>query len=370
MGVDAASEGKLIEGVYDCVAREDRIPVLLRDVASAFDAISTVLVYVDPADTNADFALAYGVIADPDVQLRYQRDFATIDPAPATFSSLKLGRAASTDLVFATTMARHKPFIEGFLHPLGLGGTLAGVVANEGGKIGFFALHRGLERRIFDEVDVKSFEIILPHVVKMLSLRRAFFQMETLKAALDAALDPLMTAVMSLDHKSSLVYANALSRTILGRGDGLYLDRFGRLLAIDRAANEALAGLRTRGATDSVIRVPRTESFIPYILRVRPEPELRAGCPAPHVTIYVSDAAPALDVNHEELASALGLTPAGAKLVVALLRGETLDVFAERAGISRHTAKFHLRSAFAATGTRRQSDLLRIAGRVAGDLML
>ena len=295
------------------------------------------------------------------MQALYQREYAAIDPAPAAMSNLKAGRAASTDLVFAATIERHKPFLEGFLYPLGLAGALAGVVANDGGKIGFFVLHRGLHRRVFDEKDVERFESVLPHVARMLSLRRAFFTVEAEKAARDAALDPMRIAVVSLDRGGRVTYANALSRVVLARGDGLYLDRFGRLMAVDTTSGGALRSLRDgTPVADAVFRVARTNRSSPYSVRICPPAEAGSPWRGSHVTLYISDPEPGSGIAPARLALALGLPPASARLIAALrLRGETLETYAKDAGISRHTAKFHLRAAFVATGARRQGDLLR-----------
>lgn len=54
------------------------------------------------------------------------------------------------------------------------------------------------------------------------------------------------------------------------------------------------------------------------------------------------------------------LTPAEARLVVQLLQGQTLQEIAGELGVSVTTARTHLRSVFSKTGTRRQSELVRV----------
>jgi DNA-binding CsgD family transcriptional regulator len=50
------------------------------------------------------------------------------------------------------------------------------------------------------------------------------------------------------------------------------------------------------------------------------------------------------------------------------MRGEDTRAYAKRAGISENTVKFHLKSAFRATGTRRQSELVQLATATLRDL--
>jgi DNA-binding CsgD family transcriptional regulator len=55
-----------------------------------------------------------------------------------------------------------------------------------------------------------------------------------------------------------------------------------------------------------------------------------------------------------------GLTPAEARVANLLLEGLEVREAAERLGITLETARFHLKRVLAKTGTRRQTELLRL----------
>ena len=57
-----------------------------------------------------------------------------------------------------------------------------------------------------------------------------------------------------------------------------------------------------------------------------------------------------------------------ATLLAALAAGEELNDYAERAGISMNTVRFHLKTAYARTGARRQSELVRLITAALRDL--
>jgi DNA-binding CsgD family transcriptional regulator len=59
------------------------------------------------------------------------------------------------------------------------------------------------------------------------------------------------------------------------------------------------------------------------------------------------------------VAAAYGLTPAEARLAIALLAGRRLADYAAEQKISLNTAKYHLKQVFAKTGHTRQADLVR-----------
>ncbi|MEX2319623.1 MAG: helix-turn-helix transcriptional regulator, partial [Bauldia sp.] len=70
----------------------------------------------------------------------------------------------------------------------------------------------------------------------------------------------------------------------------------------------------------------------------------------------------------ELLAAALGLTRGAARLLAAIAANDDLRSYAEREGITIHTARFHLRTALARTGARTQAELVRLAVRLLRDL--
>ena len=63
----------------------------------------------------------------------------------------------------------------------------------------------------------------------------------------------------------------------------------------------------------------------------------------------------------DSLAYLLDLPKGAANVVKALLDGTELKDHAEESGISIHTVRFHLKTAFARTGAHSQSEIVRIA---------
>jgi DNA-binding CsgD family transcriptional regulator len=63
------------------------------------------------------------------------------------------------------------------------------------------------------------------------------------------------------------------------------------------------------------------------------------------------------------LCEGYGLTPAEARLAVALANGDSLKEIAEATGNRVGTLRTHLKHVFAKTGTRRQAELVRLVLR-------
>ncbi len=358
-----------IDVIYSCVLDDGAFPDMLRLIAAEFGCHSAVLFYRDRHRPSADVQVAYGPLDDPEVQVRYLRDFASLDPAPAAMARIGLGDVASTDALFAATADRYRPFLDGFYHPLGLAGALGGPVVDRQGRIGLLAVHRGPARPPFDEADCAALKRLMPHVMRMLELRHSFFDMGSMLKLAGRALDPINQAVMTFGPDGRVVHANRSARLLLARGDGLGLDRSGRLAAAEKAAQALLAEAFAPGGPPMprILRIARPDGAAPYLVRMwrRDEPGGAAT-----TVLYISDPARRDPASPTDLSRTLGLTASGAKLLAALMAGNSLADYASEAGLSPNTVKVHLKTLFEATGTHRQADLVRLATSVANDLAL
>ena len=63
-----------------------------------------------------------------------------------------------------------------------------------------------------------------------------------------------------------------------------------------------------------------------------------------------------------------GLPQATANLVAAIAAQEELAAYAERTGVSMNTVRYHLKTAYARTGVKRQSELVRLVTAALRDL--
>jgi len=70
-----------------------------------------------------------------------------------------------------------------------------------------------------------------------------------------------------------------------------------------------------------------------------------------------------LDYRPEVLMAVFNLTHAEARLACALAKGRALATYAERASVSRNTARNQLAQTFAQTGMSRQVDLVALVVR-------
>ncbi len=234
--------------------------------------------------------------------------------------------------------------------------------------MGVIGIHRPYGAREFEESDKEPLGLLLPHLLRAMQLCQRLRSFEHgQRLALDA-LDSLAVGVIVLGEKRLVLFANATAERILRAGTALTA-RHGQLHAVNgrmdqglqRAledASQAAIG-RSLGA-GGALTLPRPEAR-PLSLLVCP---LRPGAmriepSQPAAMIFIGDPDRQREPSMSVLAQTYNLTPAEAPLTEALLEGERLQDYADRVGVSIHTAKTHLKQVFAKTGHGRQADLIR-----------
>ena len=332
----------------------------------AIDVIS-----VDVRSPAANVFFANGVFQD--ALPSYTSEFAALDPAPAAFARLPAGSAATTHRLM-TAEEKRGPFARDFYAARGLVDTLGGNLFADAGRTALIGLHRSRGTPLFEDADIAHMERIIPHLRRSLQLGRAFADLDRKATGMADALDRLPTGVVILDAAGRGVFANRQMAAIARRGDGVTLSRDGQVLPAGREARRRLAELVENvrsGGAGGAMSVPRQDGRRPYGILVSrwtsPEATFRAGTERGGAIILVHD--PDRRPGPPELLrECLGLTAAAAALVAALAGEDNLQTYAERSGISIHTARFHLRTALGRTGTRSQAELVRLAVRLLQDL--
>jgi DNA-binding CsgD family transcriptional regulator len=137
-------------------------------------------------------------------------------------------------------------------------------------------------------------------------------------------------------------------------------------MAADRMAAMRLATLQADvagGGAGGLVRIPRPSGRLPYVVLVSP---LRSGddlFPNSHggVLFAIHDPARRKTPTEQRIAELLHIPLGAAKVLQAILEGVDLKDYADRAGISMNTVRFHLKNAFAGTDTHSQAELVRVA---------
>jgi pSer/pThr/pTyr-binding forkhead associated (FHA) protein len=179
------------------------------------------------------------------------------------------------------------------------------------------------------------------------------------------ALDRLKLGIVLLGRDGSVVFVNHSARVILERAEGLSAGPSGLHSSDPAIARQLRAVLKSAAGQPShggALLVPQGSGQHPLTVVVTPlsRASRPAGCAGAVVAVFISDPDQGIGSGQGLLSRLYGLTPAETRLTGELLQGYTLEEAAEELGISLQTGRTHLRHIFAKTGTRRQSELLRL----------
>jgi DNA-binding CsgD family transcriptional regulator len=189
---------------------------------------------------------------------------------------------------------------------------------------------------------------------------------------LSATLDLLVVGIVLVDGDCRIVHANRAGMHRLEEAQAVRRCH-GRLSASDPAAGSALcvavaqaARSDGRASVKTGIATPIPDAdgrdlaawVLPLPAGLRDE--LGAPCPA-QAAVFLRDIGDASQLPGELLARHYGITPAECRVLMLLIQGLSPYEAAGSLRCSETTVRTHLKRLFAKTGTRGQSDLMRLA---------
>lgn len=365
-------EAQFLDALYVGVRDRADFDASLHLLGDLFDVESCMLLDFDSARPSVSAQASVGIFSGDNLAL-YQREFAHLDPAPPAFMTVPMGTATTTYRLLPEETRKPGVFFGEYYRPIGLEECLGGTLASSRGRFAMVGLQRPADRKVFDDDDIARLEFLMPHLARALQLRRGFIDLEARNGALSELCDRLAAGVIALDERGRSLFVNAAGRRMAASGDGLSIDRGGRPVATNRDAARTLGELEANvrsGGAGGFVRVPRAAEKPPYAVMVAPFALQAAGNDGQPrgVLFVVHDPLGERQPSARMIGTLLGLPGATARMVAALLADQDPKTYAERAGISMNTVRYHLKTAYARTGTRRQSELVRLVARALRDL--
>lgn len=175
--------------------------------------------------------------------------------------------------------------------------------------------------------------------------------------------DMFPMAVIIADASGTVRLSNARGRELLAARQALFVDPLGRVRLADRVQDarlhQTIRAVQDGRDVDCALAAPRPEDGVPLSVLVVPVGS-GAGGAARGVMLFVSDPDAPTAIHPETLEGLYGFTTAEARLVIALVSGQTLEAVAAATGTSPNTLKNHLKAVFRKTGATRQAELMKL----------
>jgi DNA-binding CsgD family transcriptional regulator len=160
---------------------------------------------------------------------------------------------------------------------------------------------------------------------------------------------------------------NTVAEKIIRSRDGLTFSHDRRFLAnhstetseLQEEINKVIHGM---DSGCNLVRISRSDrrrptytvTLVPLNLPMLPE-EYR-----PYATMFIVSPERSLQISPHLIAHFFGLTPAEAKLAIAVAQGTRLSDYAEEKGVSIHTVNSQVKSVLSKTGVNRQAELVKL----------
>ncbi|MGW5318407.1 helix-turn-helix transcriptional regulator [Nocardia thailandica] len=343
----------LVAGVHEAGVDPDRWDHVIADITTVFGAEHGYLTIAEPSAHRATVRSADPDLADP-VFRRLGRLGALVDRLPAgltvtgdevvTDAGEAAARSALTDGLANSFLARLTTDVPSSWICLAMPAGLA---------VSGCAAERGLLR------------VLVPHLRQALLAQSRLLRLTRERTIALATLEKAPYGILVVTAAGAVVFANSTALDILGRVDGLAVDRAGHVHAVPAARHAQLSKLIQHAAssepTGGSVALPRPSGRRRLVVHVVPLDGIPTGDAEPSAVLLLvidpdRDPVPPPDALHD----LYGLTDTETLVALAVLHGDGLAAVAEELSVSLHTARTHLQHIFTKTGTHRQAELVRL----------
>lgn len=323
--------------------------------------------------TETPFNIAHTDFA-PEFVASYLDHYGEICPWPAAMASLPVGEVRSAGAILPDETLVKTEFYNDWVRPqddIACGGGVT--LARDSDRIVVFT---GNIRRKDSEVNEAAFlaltRLLVRHLRQALDISRAVAGRSFAETV--AADDRRDAAVVMLGGNGIILFANRRAEGLIAKGDLLGRDLRGR--AVHHPATQNIIGGALAELNAGRVVTPR--AFTLKTLHGDWQMQIAALDPRGQdrspfgfffgferrcllLTLLPSQRGSVADTT---LLRDLALTPAETGIALALAEGLTLTEISEARRVSIHTVRNQVKSALAKTGSRRQSDLVRLVERL------
>lgn len=343
-GVDCDDVTELVALAYEAGTEPKGWPRFLERFAQSIGDRSVTLQIEDLTNEQGTLAFYHG--ADPAVMEAYASHYGALNPWTRNGEHLlHTGRILYDEMSVSHRDLQRTEFYADFLEPQDIARSMCGVIARNQGTAAYISFQRSRNAGDWTQDEIALVGRVLPHLQRAIDLHRRLSAERRDHEALIETANRLPWGVVFLDEKRRVVFENEqvrhMDRALLARALGLVNSGGGIVTRPDRAP--------------VAVMVSRLEAQDPLTLESRAR-----------VAVFLVDPEQRRASPDARLRQSFGLTPAEARLALALANGSSLAEIADEQRVTIETLRTHLKRIFDKTGTRRQSNLVRLVLLLSG----
>jgi len=372
---DLIAVSDLIGDIYDAALDPALWPLVLERIVQYFKAAAAVLYVQDIHLREGQFYFSYG--DDPYFTRLYLEKYARINPLAPHFLVTNVGDVFRAGALIPYEELKETQFFKEWLQPQQYTEFVATTLDKSATSVAFISVTRDITQGFMDDASVERMRVIAPHLRRAVMIGKIVDLRKVEAGNFESVVNGLLDAVLLVDARRRIVYANESATRMMsdakiirrGKGDVLQVN--------DTEANsklrDALAGseraepeLEVRGTAISV-RSTDGERYLAHVLPLTSGARRLSGAVrSAAAAVFIRKAALDLPSPLETVAKLYRLTPAELRVLYAVMEAGGVSAISSMLGISEATVKTHIQHLFEKTGTRRQTDLVKlVAGHVA-----
>lgn len=300
----------------------------------------------------------------PGVEAMYSAVFAYNNPWSQRAWPARNGQLIDTDEILPREEFRKTGMYRNFLASMNVDRTLCLMLdRREGERLGLLLIGPGDADLVLLR---RSLRVLGPHIQRAVRISHRIASLEVAAGAARAAANRSRYALISLDRDFAILSVN--DRVAHYEATGLITTAGGRLAFVDPASQQKLAAMGSSPTRDDLAfhatdRAGREHPVLGVLIVPKTIPYIGGAIRDAAMIVTIGSGVgegPVMSIDR--LAQWFGLTPTEARVVDALVDGQTPQDYASRNGISINAVRFHLKHIFLKTETASQAQLVaRIA---------
>jgi DNA-binding CsgD family transcriptional regulator len=362
----------VIGTIYDCAVDPQHWPRAIESIARLVDGSNGMILMIDTIRTRVRLHVDWNM--GPDAIRAYDEKYHKGNPLAEGILRFDVDQPYSIATVMDVEDFKRTPTYNEFIAPRGWLDFVGVSILRTPSRAAMLAITRTVEVGYTGPRELEILRLLSPHARRAVSIAD-LIDMRTLAAAsLESTLDGLAVPIVLVDDKGVIAHANVSARALLATGDPIVSDHGVLRAAAAPAAHVLEAAIAQTARPESQMGKIGIDVPVPYadgrpgFAHVLPvgSGAVRGGLgPNATAAVFFTPSAEPQRLPAAAWVAAFGFTPSELRMLDLLVKGHTVGEAAGIMAIAEPTARTHVANLMAKAGTKRQSELIQLAMRLA-----